>query len=73
VNTANKGILVGALEVHLDELLVFENRHFGLVAIRRNDQIFCHENSPLPEAGERSNRKDSTAELPRICPARAKL
>jgi hypothetical protein len=49
VNAAYERILVGALEVNFDKLVVFKKRDLGLVAIRRNHQLFCHLESPLPK------------------------
>ena len=45
VNAARERIFIGSLEKHFHQLVVFQNGHFGLVAIRRDHQFFAHENS----------------------------
>jgi hypothetical protein len=71
VNAASERVLVGALEKHFDQLVVFENRHFDLVAIRRNHQFFAHACSYSswrePEL-EESVRENTVSPIPRVIP-----
>ena len=46
MDASRQGILRPPLKVNLDQLVVFENRHLGLVAVRRNHQLFTHLTSP---------------------------
>ena len=45
VDTARQRILVGALEVNFHQLIVFDQRHFGLVPIGRDHQFLTHRSS----------------------------
>ncbi len=42
VDTARERILVGALEVHLHQLIVFEKRHSGLMPVGRDHHLLAH-------------------------------
>jgi hypothetical protein len=48
VNTTRERILVGPLEVNLHQLIVFDQRHLGLMPVGGNDQFFAHASLPPP-------------------------
>jgi hypothetical protein len=52
VDAAGQRILVGPLEVDFDQLVVFQDGHFGFVAGARNDQLFAHEATPVLDGEE---------------------
>ncbi len=54
VNAASQRIFVGALKIHLYQLIVFENGHFRFVAIRRDHHFLGHLVLRVPGRGRTS-------------------
>jgi hypothetical protein len=59
MNAAGERIFVGALEINFAQLIVFDQRHFGLVPVGRDHQFLAH--SGLHPAGFRRAIEDLSA------------
>jgi hypothetical protein len=59
MNAAGERIFVGALEINFAQLIVFDQRHFGLVPVGRDHQFLAH--SGLHLAGFREAIEDLSA------------
>ena len=51
VDAARERILVGALKINFYQLIVFEDRHFGFVAIGGDHQFLAHDSLPSGREG----------------------
>jgi hypothetical protein len=62
VDTTGERILVGPLEMNLHQLIVFQQRHSGLVPIGRDHHFLAHRSPPLPrfeDAGYAQGSRES--------------
>jgi hypothetical protein len=67
MDAPGKRILVGALEVHFHQLIVFEKRYTGFVPIGRNHQLLAHTTSCAAHLERRASRERKALSGPGQC------